>query len=205
MPIQIFNWTSRPDPAFEVNAAAAGFVLMAMVLVDERGRHLPALQDAQEHQMVNVAVDSKKRLKMNTNKEYIKCKFMTPPRSSRLKPVTSTFTTARPRRSKNINMPIYDKKVTALIGPSGCGKSTYLRSFNRMHDLYPGNRYEGEIRFYPDNTNLLSRGCRSHRSAHAHRYGLPEAEPVPEIDFRKRRLRPACAWRKQPPRARRQG
>jgi phosphate transport system ATP-binding protein len=57
---------------------------------------------------------------------------------------------------KNINMPIYDKKVTALIGPSGCGKSTYLRSFNRMHDLYPGNRYEGEIRFYPDNTNLLS-------------------------------------------------
>ena len=36
---------------------------------------------------------------------------------------------------KNINMPIYDMKVTALIGPSGCGKSTYLRSFNRMHDL----------------------------------------------------------------------
>jgi phosphate transport system permease protein len=32
MPIQIFNWTSRPDPAFEINAAAAGFVLMAMVL-----------------------------------------------------------------------------------------------------------------------------------------------------------------------------
>jgi ABC-type polar amino acid transport system ATPase subunit len=57
---------------------------------------------------------------------------------------------------KNINMPIYDKKVTALIGPSGCGKSTYLRSFNRMHDLYPGNRYEGEIRFFPDNTNLLA-------------------------------------------------
>jgi phosphate transport system ATP-binding protein len=43
-----------------------------------------------------------------------------------------------------------------LIGPSGCGKSTYLRSFNRMHDLYPGNRYEGEIIFHPDNVNLLS-------------------------------------------------
>ena len=57
---------------------------------------------------------------------------------------------------KNIDMPIYDKRVTALIGPSGCGKSTYLRSFNRMHDLYPGNRYEGEIRFYPDDVNLLS-------------------------------------------------
>ena len=57
---------------------------------------------------------------------------------------------------KDVNMSIQEGKVTALIGPSGCGKSTYLRCFNRMHDLYPGNRYEGEIVFYPDNTNLLS-------------------------------------------------
>jgi phosphate transport system ATP-binding protein len=56
---------------------------------------------------------------------------------------------------KGINMPIGEKQVTALIGPSGCGKSTLLRSFNRMHDLYPGNRYEGEILLHPDNTNLL--------------------------------------------------
>lgn len=56
---------------------------------------------------------------------------------------------------KNIDMPIYERKVTALIGPSGCGKSTYLRCFNRMHDLYPGNRYDGEIILHPDNTNLL--------------------------------------------------
>jgi len=56
---------------------------------------------------------------------------------------------------KNIDMPIYERKVTALIGPSGCGKSTYLRCFNRMHDLYPGNRYDGEILLHPDNTNLL--------------------------------------------------
>jgi phosphate transport system ATP-binding protein len=56
---------------------------------------------------------------------------------------------------KNINMPIYEKQVTALIGPSGCGKSTYLRCFNRMHDLYPGNRYDGSITLYPDNTNIL--------------------------------------------------
>ena len=57
---------------------------------------------------------------------------------------------------KNIGMPVYDKKVTALIGPSGCGKSTLLRSFNRMHDLYPGNRYEGRITLFPDDTNLLA-------------------------------------------------
>jgi len=59
---------------------------------------------------------------------------------------------------KSINLPIYDKRVTALIGPSGCGKSTFLRCFNRMHDLYPGNRYEGEIRLYPDDINLLDSG-----------------------------------------------
>ncbi|HLB16373.1 MAG TPA: phosphate ABC transporter ATP-binding protein PstB [Burkholderiales bacterium] len=58
---------------------------------------------------------------------------------------------------KTLNMPVHDKKVTALIGPSGCGKSTFLRCFNRMHDLYPGNRYEGDIRLYPDDTNLLSK------------------------------------------------
>jgi len=57
---------------------------------------------------------------------------------------------------KAISMPIYEKNVTALIGPSGCGKSTYLRCFNRMHDLYPGNRYEGQIMLYPDNTNILN-------------------------------------------------
>jgi phosphate transport system ATP-binding protein len=57
---------------------------------------------------------------------------------------------------KGIDLPIYERKVTALIGPSGCGKSTFLRCFNRMHDLYPGNRYEGEITLLPENTNLLS-------------------------------------------------
>ena len=57
---------------------------------------------------------------------------------------------------KNINLPVYERKVTSLIGPSGCGKSTLLRSFNRMHDLYPGNRYEGEILMYPDNVNILA-------------------------------------------------
>ncbi len=56
---------------------------------------------------------------------------------------------------KSINLPVVEKRVTALIGPSGCGKSTLLRSFNRMHDLYPGNRYQGSIVLHPDNTNIL--------------------------------------------------
>ena len=59
---------------------------------------------------------------------------------------------------KNVSLPVYENKITALIGPSGCGKSTFLRSFNRMHDLYPGNRYEGQIILQPDNTNILEAG-----------------------------------------------
>ncbi|SRR5258706_538784 len=62
------------------------------------------------------------------------------------------------RALNNLNLVVHEKRVTALIGPSGCGKSTFLRCFNRMHDLYPGNRYEGEIRLYPDDTNLLAPG-----------------------------------------------
>jgi len=46
---------------------------------------------------------------------------------------------------KNIGLEIPEKKVTAFIGPSGCGKSTLLRTFNRMFDLYPRQRAEGEI------------------------------------------------------------
>ena len=57
---------------------------------------------------------------------------------------------------RGISLPVHDRRITALIGPSGCGKSTFLRCFNRMHDLYPGNRYEGEILLYPDDVNILS-------------------------------------------------
>jgi len=54
---------------------------------------------------------------------------------------------------KNINLKIFENKITALIGPSGCGKTTFLRCLNRIHDLYPNTKYEGEIIF--DNENIL--------------------------------------------------
>ena len=57
---------------------------------------------------------------------------------------------------KGINLPLYDRQVTAFIGPSGCGKSTLLRVLNRMYDLYPNQRAEGQVLF--EGRNLLDRG-----------------------------------------------
>ena len=55
---------------------------------------------------------------------------------------------------KKVSLEIPEKRVTAFIGPSGCGKSTLLRTFNRMFELYPGQRAEGEILF--EGENLLT-------------------------------------------------
>lgn len=57
----------------------------------------------------------------------------------------------------NINLDIPDRQVTAFIGPSGCGKSTLLRTLNRMYDLYPGQRAEGEILL--DGQDILEKGA----------------------------------------------
>ena len=55
---------------------------------------------------------------------------------------------------KRINLELPEKKVTAFIGPSGCGKSTLLRTFNRMFELYPEQRAEGQILL--DDEDILS-------------------------------------------------
>ncbi|MBS1155410.1 MAG: phosphate transporter ATP-binding protein [Proteobacteria bacterium] len=60
------------------------------------------------------------------------------------------------RALKDINLDILGGKVTAFIGPSGCGKSTLLRTFNRMYNLYPKQRAEGEILL--NNQNILNDG-----------------------------------------------
>jgi phosphate transport system ATP-binding protein len=57
------------------------------------------------------------------------------------------------RALHDISLPLYERRVTAFIGPSGCGKSTLLRVLNRMYDLYPNQRAEGEVLF--DGQNVL--------------------------------------------------
>ncbi len=57
---------------------------------------------------------------------------------------------------KNVSMDVHKRRVTAFIGPSGCGKSTLLRAINRMYDLYPDQRVEGEMLL--GGKNILERG-----------------------------------------------
>jgi phosphate transport system ATP-binding protein len=56
---------------------------------------------------------------------------------------------------KDVSIPLLEGQVTALIGPSGCGKSTFLRTLNRMNDLVPGSRVEGQALF--DGTNIYDK------------------------------------------------
>ena len=59
---------------------------------------------------------------------------------------------------RNVSIDVPKDQVTALIGPSGCGKTTLLRCLNRMHDLYPGNRYEGSVKLQPEGIDILGPG-----------------------------------------------
>ena len=89
------------------------------------------------------------------------------------------------RAVTDVTLDIRRNEITAIIGPSGCGKSTVLRTINRMNDLI-----EGAPRANSATTASISttRG-RSRRGAAPHRHGVPEAEPLPEVDLRQRRVR----------------
>jgi phosphate transport system ATP-binding protein len=96
---------------------------------------------------------------VNVVKEALKEKTGVAPKSVskekiKIKNLNFYFANKKVHALKNINASIYENRVSAIIGPSGCGKTTLLRCFNRMHDLYPGNKYEGEIIL--DNMDILS-------------------------------------------------
>ncbi len=87
-------------------------------------------------------------------------------------------------------MEIHKNEVTALIGPSGCGKSTLIRCLNRMNDLVPSAEVDGQAAL-PRRRPLRTQGRSRSQVRKRDRDGVPEAEPVPEVDLRQHRLRPA--------------
>ena len=90
---------------------------------------------------------------------------------------------------KDVNIEVHTHQVLALIGPSGCGKSTFLRSLNRMNDTVPGVSVTGQVEldgeaiYGPEVDPVLVRRRVGH--------GVPALQPVPQVDLRERRLRPA--------------
>jgi phosphate transport system ATP-binding protein len=76
---------------------------------------------------------------------------------------------------KNIGLEIPEKRVTAFIGPSGCGKSTLLRTFNRMFELYPGQRAEGQVMMGGENILTSSQDVSLIRA----RIGMVFQKPTP--------------------------
>ena len=92
------------------------------------------------------------------------------------------------RAVRDVTLPIYRNEITALIGPSGCGKTTFIRCLNRMNDLIESARVEGTLLYH--GVDLYDPSRRPRRGAPAHRHGVPEAEPVPQVDLREHRVRP---------------
>jgi phosphate transport system ATP-binding protein len=76
---------------------------------------------------------------------------------------------------KNISMPLYDQKVTAFIGPSGCGKSTLLRVLNRIYELYPNQKAQGQVLL--DGQNILT--ARQDLNLLRARIGMVFQKPTP--------------------------
>ena len=93
------------------------------------------------------------------------------------------------RAVTDVSLTIYENEITAFIGPSGCGKTTVLRTLNRMNDLIPTARVEGDCALPRE--VAVRQGCLCDGRAAANRHGLPEAEPVSQVDLRQRRLRAA--------------
>lgn len=84
---------------------------------------------------------------------------------------------------QRITLPIEKNKVTALIGPSGCGKSTLLRAMNRIHDLYPGHKYEGSIQLLDTDgqayTDILTLNKEAEMIRLRQRVGMIFQKPTP--------------------------
>ena len=98
-----------------------------------------------------------------------------------------------------VSLEIPASAVTAIIGPSGCGKSTFLRALNRMHELFPDARMEGEIRLF--GKDIYSRDVEPVHRAPPGRDGVSEVESVSDHVHRRERHRGPAVERGARPRS----
>jgi phosphate transport system ATP-binding protein len=118
---------------------------------------LPAVRtDFVPHQIPNAAPLDRERAAKNSIASIVNGRAVSLPTTEKISVRHLNFYYGDGNQAlRDVSVPIYDKRVTGFMGPSGCGKSTLLRIFNRMHDLYPGQRAEGEVLF--DGKNILGK------------------------------------------------
>ena len=96
---------------------------------------------------------------------------------------------------KGISLDVGEREITALIGPSGCGKSTFLKTLNRMNDLVPNVRIEGDVRLKGE--DILAREMQLTDLRRRVGHGVPEGQSLPHEHLRQYHLRPQAARRTQ--------
>ena len=160
IPIQIYNWTIRPQEAFRENAAAAIIVLMvavlslnllAAVIREEISQELARMEEEQGAAMVQLRTpqktdedhlqDTKPELEPSViagSQESTPNTITDPPEESVFSINELSLWYGHKQALGDVTFKIPVNRVTALIGPSGCGKSTLIRCLNRMNDLIPG-------------------------------------------------------------------
>ena len=136
LPIQIFDWISRPQAEFQVLAAAGIIVLLRPAAAHELRGHLAAQPLREEVVMTtrdHARSSSRRRAVLDRPRPSDPAVFS-------LRDVELRLATPAKPAVRDITLDIPERRITAFIGPSGCGKSTLLRSLNRMNDLIPTPR-----------------------------------------------------------------
>ncbi len=144
LPIQIFNWVSRPQADFKANAAAGILVLLALLLTHERDCHRrPRSPPAPGTRMTGVTQTVPASLAGIASRAGQSPASLDTPVKIAVDELNFYYGTKR--ALDGISIQIRANLVTAFIGPSGCGKSTFLRTLNRMNDIIPATRVEGKV------------------------------------------------------------
>ena len=196
LPIQIFNWVSRPEAAYTVTWRRPRFSCLA--------RSAPGLQYRRQrgprrHAAQNSLVEGDQsayaqrtfgnRSRPGRRPRSLPRRIPRSCRKTKLEVQNLSLLLRRRQALFDVTVSIPERAVTALIGPSGCGKSTFLRTLNRMNDIIEGTRLTGQVLL--EGTDIYRPDHRRRRPPETGRHGLPEIDPVSQVDLRERRLRAA--------------
>ncbi|MFN8058190.1 MAG: ATP-binding cassette domain-containing protein [Vicinamibacterales bacterium] len=149
LPIQTFNWISRPQVEFRTEYRRGDHSVMLVLLLSmKRGGDLAARPPPTSEVVMTVSPPALSVLAATPPRRR--------PRSTRSRSPCRTSSFYGPKQALyDVSLAVRTGVVTAFIGPSGCGKSTLLRTLNRMNDIIPGTRVEGRVEF--DGLDVLMR------------------------------------------------